>query len=738
MWGAGLGLVGRAVARRALVAVGLLALSGGGRRLAAQNVISVPFTNGFVGTRGSSAGTANNVLTYATLGIDRAFFIQNSSTTQFQLQSGLQGNDIYGTLRLVRTSGATIDIPAVANWRQNDGNYTYLIGILPRPTSPVTLTYGSGQTLQITTGDDPGGTSIGGYVAGYTGAREADGASTNGNAAQSQVLGGLNDYLASVVSSRPAGPVTVASLATTSTTPTLTGTATVAANEALSVVVAGAQYTATTSPAVARSGTSWSLALAAPLAAGTYDVAATITDADGFTLSDATRNELTVSAAAHTVTLGGAFTATSKVYDGTTAATGATGGLTLAGVQPGDQVTISGVTLAFQTAAAATGKTVTVTGVTLGGAQAGQYAVSLAGAPTAAADVTPALLTVTGVTAASKTYDGTTTATLAGTAAYQGLAAGESFAVAGTPAAAFATSAAGAGRAVTVSGYAPPSGNYSVAQPAGLTATIAPKALTLAGTFTVADRAFDGTTAAPLATNTLTLAGVVGADAVTLGPVTAAFATPTAGTGKTVTLTAAPLAGADAGNYTVSLAGAPTATASITAAPVATTTVTLAGQLAADDKVYDGTTAATGSAAGLTLVGVLPGDQVTIAAVTLAFQTAARAPASRWPSPPSRSAAPTPRATRRASPGRPLRRRASPPRLPRRPRWPSPPRPATARSPSRGRPPPPPAARPSPATWPTSAPTAARRGRAPRWRTRRPRSSPASRTTSRTPCAWPP
>lgn len=602
------------VVRARWVAAAVL-LAGAARAAAAQTIVSVPFTNGFIGTRGSSAGTANNVLTYATLGIARTFFIQSSSTSTFELQ----GNDIPGTLRIVRTDGTTLDMPASANWR-NSGGTTYLIGILPRPASPITFTYGGG-SIQITDGASPGGSSVGGYFAGYTGATLADGASTSGNAAQSQVLGSLNSYLSTVVSSRPAGPVTVSALTTSSTTPTLTGTATLATGEALSVVVNNAEYTTTSTPAVVRSGTSWSLALTSALAVGTYSVTATITNSDGFTLSDGTMNELTITAPATSVTLGGSLTANAKTYDGTTAATGTTSGLTLVGVTSGDQVTIASATLAFQSAAVGAGKTVTITGVTLGGADAARYTASLAGAPTATASITTRPLTITGVTASSKTYDGTTAATLSGTAAYAGLASGESFAVAGTPSASFATPGVGTGKGVTVTGYTAPNVNYAVSQPSGLTATITVLPLTIGGSFGASDRTYDGTTAATIATNALSLVGVVGSDVVSLSGVTAAFADAAVGSAKPVSLATASLAGADAANYGVSLAGAPTTTASITAAP--TTTLTLGGTIAANDRVYDGTTAATGTTTGLTLVGVTSGDQVSIASVTLGFQSAA-------------------------------------------------------------------------------------------------------------------
>ncbi len=776
----------------------IVGLCGLANSIRAQNIVSVPFTDGFIGTRGSSAGTANNVLTYATLGIARTFFIQSSSTTTFELQ----GNDIPGTLRIVRTNGVTIDMPASANWR-NSGGSTYLIGILPRPVSPITYTY-SGGSIQITDGSNNGGSSVGGYIAGYSGSTQADGSSTNGNAAQSQVLSGLNSYLSTVVSSRPSGPVTVNALSTSNTTPTITGTATLVAGENLSVVVSGQQYTTSTSPALVVNGTNWSLALSSALAPGTYDITATITDANGFTLSDGTTNELTISApgpttltiggsftannkvydgltsasgstgslslvgvnspdqvtiasvtlafqtstvgnsktvtiagvtlggadaanytvslagaptatanitarpltiggsftannktydgstsatiatnsltlsnvvgsddvsltsvvaafatatvgtgktvsissaslsgtaagnyslsvvgaptatanittAGGTVTITGSFTASDKVYDGLTAASGNTAGLTLSGVNSPDQVTIASVTLAFQTATVANTKTVVITAVTLGGADAGSYSVSLVGAPTATASVTAKGLTISGVSAVSKVYDGTTAATLSGSPSYVGLVNSESFTVTGSASGAFANATVANGKSVTVSGYTAPSANYSVAQPAGLTANITARPLTISGSFTASNKPFDGTTAASIATNSLVLSNVVGSDDVSLTSVVAAFSTAAVGNGKTVSITSASLTGAAADNYSLSIAGAPTATANITTAGG---TVTIGGSFTANNKVYDGLTAATGNTTGLTLSGVTSPDQVTIASVTIAFQTA--------------------------------------------------------------------------------------------------------------------
>ena len=56
-----------------------------------------------------------------------------------------------------------------------------------------------------------------------------------------------------------------------------------------------------------------------------------------------------------------------------------------------------------------TGITVTVAGLTISGAQAGDYTLTQ---PTTTANITPAALTVSGITAANKVYNASTAATL--------------------------------------------------------------------------------------------------------------------------------------------------------------------------------------------------------------------------------------------------------------------------------------------------------------------------------------
>jgi autotransporter-associated beta strand protein len=154
-------------------------------------------------------------------------------------------------------------------------------------------------------------------------------------------------------------------------------------------------------------------------------------------------------------------------------------------------------------------------------------------------------LTITGVTANNKPYDGTTAATLSGTAAYSGLVNSESFSVTGTPTASFATATVGTAKSVTVTGYTAPSANYMVTQPTGLTANITQKPLTISSA-AASNKVYDGNTTVTL---TGTLTGVVSPDVVTLA-LSGTFASSAVGTGIAVTSTST-ISGAGAGNYTL-------------------------------------------------------------------------------------------------------------------------------------------------------------------------------------------
>jgi hypothetical protein len=81
-------------------------------------------------------------------------------------------------------------------------------------------------------------------------------------------------------------------------------------------------------------------------------------------------------------------------------------------------------------------------------------------------------LTISGLTAANKDFDGTTVATVTGTPSFVGLANGETYPVSGSVAWAFPESTVGDNKTLIQTGsYSAPSGNYSVGQPT-LTASI--------------------------------------------------------------------------------------------------------------------------------------------------------------------------------------------------------------------------------------------------------------------------
>ena len=123
------------------------------------------------------------------------------------------------------------------------------------------------------------------------------------------------------------------------------------------------------------------------------------------------------------------ITADDKTYDGKTGATLVTSGATLMGVVHGDTVTLdtSGAMGTFASKDVGTGITVTINGLALGGPQAGNYMLV---EPSTTANITPAMLTVTGITADDKAYDGTTAATLnTGGAMLMGLVPGDNLVI---------------------------------------------------------------------------------------------------------------------------------------------------------------------------------------------------------------------------------------------------------------------------------------------------------------------
>jgi hypothetical protein len=290
--------------------------------------------------------------------------------------------------------------------------------------------------------------------------------------------------------------------------------------------------------------------------------------------------------------------ANNKVYDTTT--TAALNGTASVAALGGDVVNVTGAgSGSFANKNVGIGKTVTVSGYTLSGADAGNYTVVQPTAVTA--NITPASLAVTGVGANNKVYDATTTATLNGTAAVTALG-GDTVTVGGTGSGNFANKNVGNGKTVTVTGYTlggADAGNYTVVQPATVTANITPASLTMTGV-NANNKVYDATTTATLSGTAAVAA--LGGDAVTVVGGSGNFNNKNVGSGKAVTVTGYTLSGADANNYTVVQ---PTGlTANITPASLAVTGV------GANNKVYDTTTTAT--LIGTAAVAALGGDTVTL------------------------------------------------------------------------------------------------------------------------------
>ncbi len=165
--------------------------------------------------------------------------------------------------------------------------------------------------------------------------------------------------------------------------------------------------------------------------------------------------------------------------------------------------------------------------------------------------ITPKDLAVSGISVADKVYDGTTTATLTGTAAVSALLS-DDLSVAGTASASFADKNVATGKTVNVSGYTlggADAGNYSIVQPTGLTANITPAALLVSG-LTASNKIYDATTTATLGGTAAITA--LGSDDVSLGgTASGSFADKNVGDAKAVTVTGNSISGTDAGNYTL-------------------------------------------------------------------------------------------------------------------------------------------------------------------------------------------
>ncbi len=330
--------------------------------------------------------------------------------------------------------------------------------------------------------------------------------------------------------------------------------------------------------------------------------------ASNYTLDSVTPTTATITRRPLTVT--GTFAAADREYDGTTASTLSGNALTLVNTIDGDEVALT-PTIAFDTPDAGEDRVVRLTGATnLTGAAAANYRLELAGAPTTTATIARRPLTVASgtFTVATKTYDGTTAATLLGdTLVLDGFAPGDTMDdLTWTPSAVFQQREAGTDRTVELVGgdvfTGAKGGNYTLTTTgaATATATILPRAVTVVGA-TALSRPYNGTTAVTV--TGATLANTIAGDAVSLANATSGTAgSPDAGT-RTVA-TSMTLTGAAAANYR--LTAQPSLRVAITPLPVQVSMNPLPA------RPYDGTTTLPLTAAAFRVSGVLPGETITL------------------------------------------------------------------------------------------------------------------------------
>ena len=205
--------------------------------------------------------------------------------------------------------------------------------------------------------------------------------------------------------------------------------------------------------------------------------------------------------------------------------------------------------------------------------------------------VSQKVVTITGLGATGKVYDGTTSVTITGTATYGGLANGETHSVTDSVTWEFPDKSIGTGKVLTRSAsYTAPNANYSLPVQPSLSADITAKELT--GSFTANSKVFDNSTAATVATRAVS--GKIGSEDVNHTGGTATFDNGNVGNDKTVTLASATLTGADAGNYT--LTSVSTTTADITQGAAEITFAALpAGKKVGDAAFSAGATATLGA-----------------------------------------------------------------------------------------------------------------------------------------------
>lgn len=331
------------------------------------------------------------------------------------------------------------------------------------------------------------------------------------------------------------------------------------------------------------------------------DVTLTGTDQNNYVITTQPTVSVIISAKPITFTA----TAANKVYDGTTSAT--VSGVTFDGLVTGESLTVDvdySATGVFAGAAISDDISVTITVSLLATTKATNYTLSSNTAITKA-NITKKLLSISGLSATDRAYNGSTVVELSG-GTLVGVEAGDVGSVgftlgSGSIADANAGNAKPVSTSILLTGDAADA--YTLTQPTTITVNIGKVALTL-NDATAADKAYDGNASATV--TDVSISGAITGETLVFGTdytATGLFSDAFAGTDKTVTVTVTLASTGKAQNYTL-----PTNVIN-TQADITNSGVTITG-VTAINRAYNGTS--TVALEGGLLVGIAPADAASI------------------------------------------------------------------------------------------------------------------------------
>lgn len=350
----------------------------------------------------------------------------------------------------------------------------------------------------------------------------------------------------------------------------------------------------------------WGSAVTANTGAGTYSLNGTnvlnpqvSAGTAGEYYFDYGNGALTIARAA----LVGTAISSSRSYDGQAFAGG--NGINWSGFVAGDDAADLTGTLTYGGAAQGA-RNAGVYGLTASGLSSGNYDITFVDATLT---IDPRVISLTG----SRVYDGTTDVT-ASALTLGNLVSGESLTLSGIGS--LSDRNAGTGKALSLDSLILGGGtglasNYTLAGGSHFV-DVERRAIDVTGV-AADDKVYDGTTAATLNLGSASFAGLVAGDDITVTGATGAFADKNAGAGKTVSITGLTIGGADAGNYTLG------GTSATTSASITRREISAVDGIAADDKIYDGTTAATLNTTAASFSGIVAGDVLSVTSASGAF-----------------------------------------------------------------------------------------------------------------------